>query len=238
MASAPDRPPFLSRRSTRVGLAISIVMLLIGAGGAWYVFAAGSHPLTVSNAVERFRGYQPVPADTSGATPSASPSGKPTASPSPGQTSTTSTRTTAKSASAVKPWPSEGVYTYATEGGEETDALSGQSHDYPSSTTISIHHDGCGSIYRWQPLSERWDESEACKTTRGVALHRFSMYHEFFHQGLREDFACGSDAIVMPWVQRAGDHWNFRCKSSGTTLDMTVRVVGFESVPVGGRSIR
>jgi len=75
-------------------------------------------------------------------------------------------------------------------------------------------------------------------TSRGISLHRFSMYHEFFHRGLREDFACGSDAIVMPWMQVAGDHWSFTCRSAKSMLSMTVRVVGFETVSVGGRGIR
>ena len=108
----------------------------------------------------------------------------------------------------------------------------------PRQTTYTTRRAGCHWISRWQPVEERWDESEACKTATGITLKRFSMYHEFFNQGIEEDFLCGSDAVVMPWKQSAGDTWRFRCRSEGSALDMTVRVVGFESVRVGDRSVR
>jgi len=239
MSNTPEPTPFFSRRSVRISLGISIGALLVMGLGSWYVLGAGSHPLTVSNALDRFRSSEGKTPGTTVTSTSPSPSPSGSNAPHPGARSTTNPGlgATVPRSPSRRP-PPDGVYVYATQGGEQTDALSGQKHQYPSQTTITLTHAGCGSVARWQPLSERWDETEACQTTRGVTLRRYSMYHQFFHKGVREDFACGSDAVVMPWNQVAGDHWTFVCHSSGTTLDMAVRVVGFEMVDVGGRSIR
>ena len=241
-APTPERPPFFERHVVRVVLGIAIAMTLLGAAGAWYLLGSSGHPLTVDRALDRFRGAGPaaaVPAPPGSTSPGSSPSPHPSASPSSGARAVGGRSPRSSSAAtASHSEPAEGVYVFDTQGSEHTDALSGQTHTYPSQTTMTIEHAGCGQVARWQPLSERWDESEVCKTVRGVALHRFSMYHEFFHRGTREDFACGSNAIVMPWKQVTGDHWSFRCHSAQTTLDMGVRVVGFEQVPVGGKSVR
>jgi hypothetical protein len=236
MSSEPltDRPAF------RRALAIAIVLLLVGGAGSAYLIGSGSHPLTVREAVRRYRsqltGPARAPATTAPAAgqTAAAPSAHPTSSP-----RAAATRSSAgASSSPVHPDPTPGVYVYDTSGYEETDALSGQRHDYPSKTTYTTRRDGCHWISRWQPLQDRWDETEACKTAKGITLKRYSMYHEFFRRGAREDFACGTDAIVMPWRQRSGDHWSFQCRSSRTTLTMAVSVVGFDTLSVGGRDVR
>jgi len=236
-----DASAFFQRRGVRIVLGVAIAMTLLGALGAWYMVSAGSHPLTVDRALDRFRGSEPTAAATPGATPSTSASTDSASKPSPASTVASRPAASGKSAStkaASHPSPEDGVYVFDTQGSEHTDAFSGQTHEYPSQTTITISTAGCGQTARWQPLSERWDESEVCKTDRGVALHRFTMYHEFFHRSAREDFMCGNDAIVMPWKQTPGDHWTFHCRSSHSALDMKVSLVGFENVPVGGHSLR
>lgn len=234
-----DAGSFLQRRAVKIVLGVGISLNLLGAFGAWYMLGGGSHPLTVDRALDRFRGAEPtassIPtgASASSLPPSPTPSSARTTSP-PGTKGPTSTGT----ATPTHPKPEEGVYVYDTQGSEHTDALSGQTHDYPSQTTITISDTKCGQTSRWQPLSERWDESITCAATSGVVLHRFTMYHEFFHRGQREDFDCGSDAVVMPWHQVAGDHWTFHCHSDRSNLTMAVRVIGFENVSVAGHSIR
>ena len=225
------------RRGFRRILGVAIGALLISGFGSLYLIGAGQHPLTVDRALERFRG-----SGSSSVAPTTTPSGMrsgPTSAPSVLPTKTTVAGPHPSATTAAGPRdPEFGVYVYATTGYEETDALSGQRHDYPSRTTMTISPHGCGSIWRWQPLDERWEESEGCRRASGVVLNRVSIYHEFFRQGIREDFHCGDDALVWPAVPHAGDRWGFRWDSSGTRIDMVVSVIGFETRTVGPDRIR
>jgi len=233
---------FGGRRVVRIALGVAIAMTLFGGMGALYLLNGSTHPLTVNNALDRFRGAEPAAQASNGATPGTSASTGPSAAPSSQGTTAASPRGNATQGPSARstphPTPADGVYVFDTQGSEHTDALSGQTHQYPAQTTMTISQAGCGQISRWQPLSERWDETETCQTDRGVALRRFTMYHEFYHQASQETFRCGTDAIVMPWKQTPGDRWTFRCSSDRSTLDMAVRVVGFETLSVGGEAIR
>ena len=234
------KEPITERRAFRIVLGTAIGSLLLAGAGSAYLIGSGTHALTVREAVRRYRAEQATtPAPTAEA---GTPSTAPTATPAAKTTSSASAaprRSVRRTVSATAhPEMASGVYVYDTSGYEETDALSGQRHDYPATTTYTTRRAGCHWVSRWQPVEERWDESEACKTAKGITLKRFSMYHEFFNTGIREDFLCGSDAVVMPWVQRAGDTWTFHCRSSRSTLDMTVRVVGLETMSVGNRGVR
>lgn len=234
-----ERPPLQTRRWVRVGLALAIAGNLIGAGGAMYLLG-GSHGLSVDEAVRRYR-----TANTDAtAAPSTTASTSPGAASSPGTKASTkkagapATKSKAKTASGGLVEPKTGVYVYATEGYEETDALSGQRHDYPSQTTITISTYGCGVRFRWQPLKERWDESDGCLTDAGVVLSRFAIYHEFFKRGALEDFACDSDAVVMPSKPIVGDTWRWKGHSDDSDIDTLTTMVGFETVTVGDDQIR
>lgn len=236
---------FFARRAVRIVLAIAIGGNLVGGLGAAYLLG-GARELSVDQALDRFRrsrgdapnastpnpvpsGGSPTPAVRSSATSSAARS-RPGAS-SPGAA-------TSGTATLSRPLE-EGVYVYATEGYEETDALSGQRHTYPSRTTMTISRSGTNCYtWRWQPLEERWDESDACRRSSGIVLNRFSMYHEFFRRGIREDFVCGSSAVVMPMDARAGRSWTFRCESDDTVIASDVRVVGIETLTIGGTRVR
>ena len=232
---------FFQRRAVRLVLGVAIAMTLLGGLGAWYMLSGSSHPLTVDRALQRFRGA-PGSTSTAGPLPTGAASTTPSGTPSAGASSTPVNEPNHNGPSATPtakhPEPDEGVYVYDTKGSEHTDALSGKTYTYPSQTTITISNTSCGQTSRWQPLSERWDESQTCAEAAGVVLHRFTMYHEFFHTSQTETFVCGSDAIVMPWKQTPGDHWTFHCRSSHSSLEMRVSVIGFENVSVGGHSIR
>ncbi len=232
--------PLTERRAFRIALGASIGVLLLAGAGSAYLIGSGTHALTVREAVRRYRAeLAPAPAPTvSAETPSDAATASPTATATSSAAATARRSTRKTGTTPEHPEMPTGVYVYDTSGYEETDALSGQRHDYPATTTYTTRRAGCHWVSRWQPVEERWDESEACKTAKGITLKRFSMYHEFFNRGIREDFLCGSDALVMPWAQRAGDAWTFHCRSSRSTLDMTVRVIGHEAVQVGNRSVR
>ncbi len=73
-----------------------------------------------------------------------------------------------------------GLYLYATDGFESTDALVGSRHDYPAQTYITIQPGGCGTLVRWQALEERWDEWDFCADG---SLAGWQGYHEWFGSG-------------------------------------------------------
>ncbi len=147
-----------------------------------------------------------------------------------------STAPAARPAAARYALPPQGVYVYATKGYEETDALAGARHDYPKQTSTTIRKGGCGWISRWQPLEERWEESEFCESAEGTRMKRYTMYHEFFQRGVREEFAC--DGFVQKVGARAGDSWSLVCKSSQSTAKGRVSVVGMENVDVDGTAVK
>jgi hypothetical protein len=235
-------------RAVRIGLTIAIGGNLVGAGGALYLLGDASD-LTVDQALDRFRRSRTEASTlpTSGSTAPGGVSPSPSASPTAARSGAPASRPAASGPAA--PGSSapgtlsrdleEGVYVYATEGYEETDALSGARHDYPSRTTMTVSRTGSSCyVWRWQPLDERWDESEACRRSSGIVLQRFSMYHEFFRRGIREDLTCGADSVVMSSEPKVGRRWTFTCRSDDTTIESKVSVVGFETLEIGGRSVR
>jgi hypothetical protein len=239
MSDRPRKPPLPSRRWFRAGLGLAIAGNLLGAGSAMYLLG-GSHDVSVDEALQRFRERDATA--TGAPTPGG---GVPTPTPSvtskanAGQAKKTGTQPTAPGSSVVsRPPLEEGVYVYATEGYEETDALSGQRHDYPAETTITVSKQGCGYRWRWQPLKERWEESDGCRTSKGYVLERFAIYHEFFKRGILEDFACEPDAVVMPEVPVVGASWRWQGASDDSTIDTLTKVVGFETITVGSKQVR
>src|ERR687891_336955 len=141
--------PLTRRRWVRLALSIAIAGNLLGAGGAMYLLGDATD-LTVDEAIRRFRETNadaiaiPTPTTLASAT-------KPQTTPTAKATVTGAKRkATAPGSTASKSGPvaagdlETGVYVYATEGFEETDALSGQRHDYPSQTTITASKHDCG----------------------------------------------------------------------------------------------
>ena len=224
----------------RLTLGVAIAGNLLGAGGAMYVLGDATD-LTVDEAIRRFRETNAEPTAPAAGAPtvapsaSASPSGAPSSKKRAGSGPVATANTSVPAASAdLEP----GVYVYATEGYEETDALSGQRHNYPSHTTITASRHECGYRFRWQPLEERWDQSDTCRNAKGIVLERFAIYHEFFHRGATEDFALDANAVVLPNDPVAGDDWRWTGKSNDSAIDTLTTVIGFETIDVGGKRVR
>ncbi len=227
-----------ARRWVRIALAVAIAGNLIGAGGAIYLLG-GPDELTVDEAVQRFRENASAPSSRP-ASPGGTPSGTPTTgrSAKAGSRKTPSTsKTKTKATSLAFTEPALGVYVYATDGYEETDALSGQRHDYPARTALTISRQGCGIRYRWQPLKERWDESDGCQTPAGIELSRVAIHHEFFHRAATEDFALDPGSVVLPAKPAAGATWHWKGKSDDSAIDTLTKVIGFEKIAVGGEKV-
>lgn len=241
----------LDRRWVRRSLAIVVALLLIGGTSSAYL-RRGPQEVTVDQALAQFRessteasqtGGEPTPDGqqppegapdagapaTTAAPSSAAPAGKAAA---PGATAAPAD---ASGATQTKPQP--GVYTYETKGYESTDAVGGARHDYPAETAMTVHMTPCGWMARWQPLQERWEESDGCNEPAGFGLRRFTMYHEFFQRGVREDFTCPPGSTVNPVDSTPGRTWSFECKSEGSVMNMTARVIGYEYPAVDGRGV-
>ena len=137
-----------------------------------------------------------------------------------------------------RPQPESGVYPYATEGYEATNALGGARHDYPAETPVTMQPSDCGWTQHWQPLQERWDESALCRGDDGIDISRFTTHHEFFQRSQQQQFDCPAGSRVHRWDAPAGTTWSWRCTAAGgSAIDTVVTVVGDEEIAVGGQAV-
>jgi hypothetical protein len=213
----------------------ALVIIAVAAG--FMYLRGGSTPVPVQRSVERFREQRsgaepldearPVPMDRRRAVEEmgTKPAGGKVAHVPGAQPSTS-----------VRPLPQEGVYTYATTGGDEVDVAGGSHHDYPARTTITVRHAGCGLIERWDALEERWDERETCPAQDGYRLRRTTSYHNFFRHADERTLTC-EGMYAWPGTTAAGTTWKGRCTSEGATTELTGLVVGAESLRVGDRLV-
>ncbi len=208
--------------------AMSVIAIAVGV----FYLRGGSSPVDVAEAVERFRttttSVTPeTPTQPDRAAPvreTAELHAKPSAAPDAAADSPVR--------SVGRPRPPEGVYVYATRGGDEVDVLGGSRHTYPSETTVTIRHAGCGLVERWDALDERWDERETCQTPNGDALKRFTSFHEFFRHADERTYEC--DYLAYPIGAKRGDSWTGRCVSGESIVKQTGRAIGFETLVVDG----
>lgn len=243
------QPPRLLTRSRLVTLWVVVAGLLTAGAVSAYI-KQGPTEVTVDSALAEFRrttststgpGSSPVidgsapasgmPGDAVGqgaAPPPSEPGANPAASGPTGGPSASPT---------ALPAPAEGVYPQATEGYEYTDALGGSRHDYPRETSVTVRRGGCGIVERWQPLEERYDESEICSQGETVSIFVYKKYNEFFQRSQLLVYNCPGGAKVFHRGQPIGATWTWKCTSTDAQIDTVVTVVGFETVAVGGRQI-
>ena len=139
------------------------------------------------------------------------------------------TGTDVEAASMVLPAP--GVYVYRTTGSDGVDALGGAEHTYPTSTTMTVHVDGCGATTRWDVAVERWDETTSCVTDGGIARSSFVAYHQFFGTGNTDRERCTGDP--RPIGAADGTAWAFDCVEGDSVTAWSGTVLGADSVTVG-----
>jgi hypothetical protein len=130
--------------------------------------------------------------------------------------------------------PAAGVYTYATSGRESIDALDSRHHDYPAETTITVRHEGCGAVFAWRPLAERWDETVVCPEPAGAGLQNYRSYHEFFGMSDDRQFVCDPGSLWYPASTEPGTTWTVRCAMEDIDVLRTGTIVGLSEVEVGG----
>jgi hypothetical protein len=164
-----------------------------------------ARPVSVDDALERYREIAPV-TDTTSTAPA--PSTVVTTSlPAPvaprttvrASTTTSVAASTSTVAIAPQTLPEPGVYRYRTLGRESIDALDGATHEYPAETTITVTSEGCGVRLRWDVLRERREEWVLCVTDDGVELQPEAVqYHEFFGQPDSQDARCTTPTLLVP----------------------------------------
>jgi hypothetical protein len=123
----------------------------------------------------------------------------------------------------------DGVYLYATKGGESVDALGGAHHRYPATTSITAVGAPCGVKLRWDGLQGRSTTWTLCSARAGVDLGTEEVVHTFFGQADDTTYVCaGSDLL------RSG---SFSCRSERGRQTGSVRVVGREDFDVGDKAV-
>ena len=97
----------------------------------------------------------------------------------------------------------DGVYLYATKGGESVDALGGAHHRYPATTTITAMGAPCGVKLRWDALQGRSTTWTLCSTKAGVELGTEEVVHTFFGQADDTTYACAGSELLRSGTSRA-----------------------------------
>jgi len=131
----------------------------------------------------------------------------------------------------------EGVYVYATEGYEKTDALTGVTHRYPRRSTITITAADCGVSLLWRVLDGRSTEWIYCVGVKGWSIARQDERHTFFGRTERTTYVCETTPI-RPAEPSVGMRWRvLDCGTGEADERGTVRVIGLPQVRVGNMEV-
>lgn len=236
--------------SRRRPLATAIVVLL--AAGGWGVFTGLRHvdPVSVDDAVARYRATATAPTSIPASAASAAPAAPlalaarapiaeplPVRAPSAASAPAAPVATTAAAANAdmatTPARPADGVYVYDTVGYEEL-GVPGGHRDYPSQTTMTITASSCGSDVRWDVFDQRWDLWNTCSPDARVALLAFTTYHQFFGQVEQRHYTCGDGADLRP---PAGEATVGTCADGDAAVQLTSKLIGPERLAVGGHDV-
>lgn len=153
-------------------------------------------------------------------------------------TTTTSQPTIAGSSTtaAFNPVPAGGddvvVYAYELSGFEAVDALAGARHDYPAATYLTVQSGGCGELWRWQAIEERWSSWEVCDPQH-VTVAGFDSFNRWFGVADLQQYRCDDPAPYLPPAADV-ETWTFACSTENITQATTAEVVGTETLDVGG----
>jgi hypothetical protein len=139
----------------------------------------------------------------------------------------TDTETTPAGGSPIPP----GVYVYATEGYEKTDALTGVMHRYPRRSTITVTAVDCGLGLTWRVLRGRSTAWTFCVTDDGWELRTQDERHTFFGRTETTTYTC-ENTPIRP-VDAAVRSWPVSCETADATETGVARVVPGAILRVG-----
>jgi hypothetical protein len=144
---------------------------------------------------------------------------------------------------APKGLPITGVYMYSTRGSESASApgLLASGAQYPVTTTMTIFGKGCGQDWRWQPLTDRYEDLVVCRSSNGslVLQSRFDAV-EFYRDADRRNFSCTAGSVFLPAHPRSGQVFGGTCRNGGNANSGGLRiayrgqVVGDDALDIGG----
>jgi hypothetical protein len=129
----------------------------------------------------------------------------------------------------------DGVYVYATQGYEKTDALTGVAHRYPARSTITVTAADCGVRLLWRVLDGRSTEWTYCVNGNGWELRSQDERHTFFGTTERTTYVC-HDTPIRP-AAMSPDAWTVSCSTGTTEETGTGKLVGGERISVGHEAI-
>ncbi len=129
-----------------------------------------------------------------------------------------------------------GVYVYDTDGSEQTDALRGATHRYPTSSTITVTDAPCGVRLRWDILEGRFSTWTLCAGKGGLTEKVRDERHTFFGVGDQTTYTCSGTPFLPP-EGRPGSTFRVSCTTGSATELGRGRVVGREQIDVGGRRV-
>ncbi len=130
----------------------------------------------------------------------------------------------------------EGVYVYATDGFERTDALTGVMHRYPARSTITVTADPCGFRLRWDVLRGRSTTWTICVGSGRWTVASQDERHTFFGRTEHTTYTC-SDTPFRPAGDGRGATFDVSCTTGSAEERGTGRVVARETLHVGGRPV-
>lgn len=158
------------------------------------------------------------------------------------QARTAATTTTAPSAlttsvNTVAPSARAGsvVYVYSMSGFEAIDALMGARHDYPAQTYLTVQPGGCGELWRWQAIDERWSSWDVCDPEQ-VTVAGFDSFNRWFGVDDLQQYRCDDPAPYLPPAPDVAT-WTFACATGEITQATTAEVLGTETLDVGGTPV-
>jgi hypothetical protein len=146
----------------------------------------------------------------------------------------TSFRTDTESTAGAPLLIPEGVYVYATDGYERTDALTGVRHRYPLRSTITITSADCGVSLLWRVFESRSTEWIYCVTPDGLELASQDERHTFFGRTESTTYICKNTPIKPA---TALPRWPVACSTDTANETGKGTVVGGERLVVAGKSV-
>ncbi|HEX4745326.1 MAG TPA: hypothetical protein VFU99_00440 [Gaiellaceae bacterium] len=127
-----------------------------------------------------------------------------------------------------------GVYVYATQGYERTDALAGVTHRYPRRSTIAVAPRDCGVSLTWRVLKGRSTEWVYCASGKGWSIASQDERHTFFGSTQQTTYTC-TTTPVLPAEPSAGMRWRvLECGTEDTKERGSARVVALTELSIGG----
>lgn len=244
----------MTGREQAIGIGLAVV-LVIGIVDATAGHNGSPKPASSGPPVASTPPTAPAPSASTPASPTPSPTA---AVRHPGSATAAATHasstipTTAPSSAAPAPQPAPshhpspspsaqpgvlGTFSYATQGYEQTN-IPNTKRAYPATTKITNKLHGCGVLSTWKPISEHVQKQLVCPSGNDLKIASYQTRISFFGVTSGEDFKCSGPSYVYRPHVTAGTVWKYRCKSADAVAEQTAKVIGHQSIDVGGRSVR